>query len=63
MRAGVSNKASARVEFLRDMGAELVALPDMLEDEGWEGAMAGCAGLVFVTLHPTTPSRIKDHKP
>ena len=40
------------MDFLRDMGCELVALPDMLEDEGWAEAMEGCAGLVFVTPTP-----------
>jgi len=42
----VNNRASARVDFLRDMGCELVTLPDLLADEGWAEAMAGCTGFV-----------------
>ena len=48
----MSTKATARVDYLRDMGCELVALPDILEEEGWTEAMAGCAGFVFVATTP-----------
>jgi len=52
VRASVGKVTSARVDFLRDMGCQLVAIPDMLADEGWAEAMAGCAGFVHVILHP-----------
>ena len=53
VRASVGNIASVRVDFLRDMGCQLVAIPDMLEDEGWKEAMAGCSGFVHVIPHST----------
>ena len=46
VRVAVSKRSSARVDFLRDMGCELFAVPDLLADEGWAEAMAGCAGFV-----------------
>jgi dihydroflavonol-4-reductase len=52
VRAAVSKLASERVDFLRDMGCSLVAVPDLGEDEGWAVAMAGCAGFAHVTLNP-----------
>ncbi|KAJ1473726.1 hypothetical protein T484DRAFT_1835046, partial [Baffinella frigidus] len=55
VRAAVSNLSSARVDFLRDMGCALVLLPDLLADEGWAGAMAGCVGFVHVTALAPSP--------
>ena len=43
VRAAVRDPAAeAKVKFLTDMGCELVRVPDLLGDEGWEAAMAGC---------------------
>jgi hypothetical protein len=53
VRAAVGNRASARVDYLRDMGCTIVVLPDVLEEEGWVEAVAGCAGLILV--EPPTP--------
>jgi len=55
VRAAVSNKSSARVDYLRDMGCVLVAVPDLLADEGWAEAMAGCAGFVHVSSLAPSP--------
>ena len=49
VRAAVRDPAAeAKVKFLTDMGCELVRVPDLLGDEGWEAAMAGCDGLAHV---------------
>mmetsp|Transcript_20057 Transcript_20057/g.46495 ORF Transcript_20057/g.46495 Transcript_20057/m.46495 type:complete len:382 (-) Transcript_20057:42-1187(-) len=55
VRAAVSNKSSARVDYLRDMGCVLVAVPDLLADEGWAEAMAGCAGFAHVNSLAPSP--------
>ncbi|KAJ1473725.1 hypothetical protein T484DRAFT_1912566 [Baffinella frigidus] len=55
VRAAVSNRSSARVDFLRDMGCVLVAVPDLLAEEGWAEAMAGCAGFAHVTSLTPSP--------
>ena len=48
VRAAVRDPAAARVAFLKTMGCELVRVPDLLSDEGWAEAMAGCDGLAHV---------------
>ncbi|KAJ1473724.1 hypothetical protein T484DRAFT_3316525 [Baffinella frigidus] len=55
VRAAVSNRSSARADFLRDMGCDLVAVPDLLAEEGWAKAMAGCAGFAHVTSLAPSP--------
>ena len=48
VRAAVRDPAAeAKVKFRRH-GRELVRVPDLLGDEGWEAAMAGCDGLAHV---------------
>ena len=44
MRAAVRDPTAEKNEFLRAMGCELVRVPDLLSDEGWAEAMAGCVG-------------------
>ncbi|KAJ1475286.1 hypothetical protein T484DRAFT_1968579 [Baffinella frigidus] len=48
VRAAVRDPTAAKVAFLTDMGCALVSIPDLLGDEGWAEAMAGCAGLAHV---------------
>ena len=48
VRAAVRDPAAEKNEFLRAMGCELVRVPDLLSDEGWAEAMAGCVGLAHV---------------
>ncbi|KAJ1473273.1 hypothetical protein T484DRAFT_1837035, partial [Baffinella frigidus] len=55
VRAAVSDPSSKRVGFLRDMGCALVAVPDLLADEGWAEAMAGCAGFAHVNSLAPSP--------
>ncbi|KAJ1476415.1 hypothetical protein T484DRAFT_1825009, partial [Baffinella frigidus] len=55
VRAAVSNRSSARADFLRDMGCDLVAVPDLLAEEGWAKAMAGCAGFAHVASLAPSP--------
>jgi len=52
VRAAVSSIGSKRVDFLRDMGCTLVAIPDLLEEEGWAKAMAGAAFFAHVPTNP-----------
>ena len=48
VRAAVRDPTAEKNEFLRAMGCELVRVPDLLSDEGWADAMAGCVGLAHV---------------
>ena len=48
MRAAVRDPTAEKNEFLRAMGCEFVRVPDLLSDEGWAEAMAGCVGLAHV---------------
>ena len=48
VRAAVRDPTAEKNEFLRAMGCELVRVPDLLSDEGWAEAMAGCVGLAHV---------------
>ena len=48
VKAAVRDPAAAKCEFLSTMGCELVRVPDLLSDEGWSEAMAGCDGLAHV---------------
>ena len=48
VRAAVRDPSAEKNEFLRAMGCELVRVPDLLSDEGWADAMAGCVGLAHV---------------
>jgi nucleoside-diphosphate-sugar epimerase len=48
VRAAVRDPSASKCAFLVTLGAELVRVPDLLSDEGWAEAMAGCHGLAHV---------------
>ena len=48
VRAAVRDPSAEKCKFLADMGCELARVPDLLSDEGWAEAMAGCVGLMHV---------------